>query len=308
MLQGERGASRHTLEAYGRDMKDLAVFLGRKPHSQTPETATLASLKAYFSHLATLRLAPNSAARKLSSVRQFYQFLCSENIRSDNPALGLDTPKTAKSLPKYLSQEEVSALLSQAHADGTPEGFRLTALLEILYATGLRVSELVSLTLDTLQTNAAKSMPDAGSLKNFLIVRGKGGKERLVPLNDSAKAAIAAYLPLRLSFMGKKPYSPWLFPSFGEEGHLTRQRFAQLLKRLAVTAGIFPAKVSPHVLRHSFASHLLHNGADLRVVQELLGHSDISTTQIYTHILDEKLRTLVHEHHPLARRKEKIEV
>ncbi len=307
MLLGERGVSRHTLQAYESDIKELAAFIVSHAPAQKLETVDLETLKAYFSYLAKRRLAPSSAARKLSAIRQFFQFACSEGLRADNPALSLDAPKAAKPLPRYLVAEEVEALLTQAHSDGTPEGLRLTALLETLYATGLRVSELVSLELASLQTNTRNAILHADNLKDFLIVRGKGGKERLVPFNHSAKSALVRYLAVRQRFLGKKPYSPWLFPSFGEEGYLTRQRFGQLLKSVAVSAGIRPERVSPHVLRHSFASHLLHNGADLRVLQELLGHSDISTTQIYTHILDERLRTLVHDHHPLAKRKEKVE-
>jgi integrase/recombinase XerD len=232
----------------------------------------------------------------LSAVRQLYRFLYAEGKRSDDPAAVLEGPKRGRSLPKILSIAEVDGLLAQARKDmedaEQPPAHRLRAarllcLLEVVYATGLRVSELVALPASAARRD-----------QRMLVVRGKGGKERLVPLNQAAKRAMAEYLELRAE--AKHDKSKWLFPSFGEQGHLTRQHFARELKGLGSSCGIAPARLSPHVLRHAFASHLLHNGADLRVVQTLLGHADISTTQIYTHVLEERLKALVRDLHPLT--------
>jgi integrase/recombinase XerD len=239
-------------------------------------------------------LAAASVARRLSAIRQLYRFLYSEGHRSDDPAAVIEGPKRGRSLPKVLSVKEVDDLLAQARegvkANAKSERLRaarLNCLLEVLYATGLRVSELVSL-------------PEAAARRDqrMLVIRGKGGRERLVPLNDQAKRTMTEYLALRAE--AKLDKSKWLFPSFGESGHLSRQHFARELKALAAAAGLKAAQVSPHVLRHAFASHLLQNGADLRVVQTLLGHADISTTQIYTHVLEERLKSLVRDLHPLA--------
>jgi integrase/recombinase XerD len=233
----------------------------------------------------------STAARRLSALRQFFKFLVQENIRKDDPAALLDAPKRARPLPKLLSEDDVDRLLTEARTlrDDPAESARLTALLEVLYATGLRVSELVGL-----------RWPPFGDDARFLVIRGKGDKERLVPLSEPARQAIEDYAGWRNDFIAGKT-SPWLFPSRGESGHLTRQRFGQLLKDLAVQADINPAKVSPHVLRHAFASHLLARGADLRAVQKMLGHADISTTQIYTHVLEARKQALVRQHHPLAK-------
>ena len=238
-------------------------------------------------------------ARRLSAIRQLYRFLYSEGHRGDDPAAVIEGPKRGRALPKVLSVKQVDELLAQArtarNADTMAERLRaarLACLLEVLYATGLRVSELVALP----QTAARPE-------QKMLLIRGKGGRERMVPLNDSAKRAMADYLALRAEAQKRAPKSDqtkWLFPSFGESGHVSRQHFARELKSLAAAAGLKPAQVSPHVLRHAFASHLLHNGADLRVVQTLLGHADISTTQIYTHVLEERLKSLVRDLHPLA--------
>ncbi|HEX3162827.1 MAG TPA: tyrosine recombinase, partial [Pseudolabrys sp.] len=239
----------------------------------------------------------SSLARRLSAVRQLYKFLYAEGKRTDDPAAVLEGPKRTRALPKVLSIADVDGLLAQArtnseNADQPPaqrlRAARLLCLLEVVYATGLRVSELVSLPASSARRD-----------QRMLVVRGKGGKERLVPLNSQAKRAMAEYLELRAS-TDSDAQSKWLFPSFGEQGHLTRQHFARELKLLGQACGIQPARLSPHVLRHAFASHLLHNGADLRVVQTLLGHADISTTQIYTHVLEERLKTLVRDLHPLA--------
>lgn len=289
MMAAERGAARHTLEAYHRDLLDLSGFL--KARGSSPDKADSAALQAYLHDLAARKTKPSTAARRLSCLRQYYRFLYDEGARDDDPTAALESPKTVRPLPKVLSEAEVDHLLEAAHRDGEPEGLRLVCLLEMLYATGLRISELVA-----LPAGAAVAGRD------FLTVRGKGNKERLVPLSGPAKEAIINYESVRSTFLPKGVKdSPFLFPSNAREGHLTRQRVGQLLKQLALDAGLDPKKVSPHVLRHAFASHLLHHGADLRVVQQLLGHADIATTQIYTHVLGEKLRELVETAHPLAR-------
>ena len=296
MLMAERGAAAHTIEAYARDLSEFLAFLVSK--GKTAETASADHLRAFLAGLAKKGLAPTSRARKLSAVRQFFRFLLAEGLRSDDPSSAIDSPKLGRPLPKILSLEEVEALLktasdaSEQAADGAARrrAFRLYALLETLYATGMRVSELIALPRAVLKTD-----------DRVLTIKGKGGRERLVPLNDAAREALAAHLAAVRDDEAKgSGASPWLFPSSGGE-HLTRQRFGQELKALALQAGIEPSRVSPHVLRHAFASHLLERGADLRTVQQLLGHADISTTQIYTHVIEERLRRLVEQHHPLAR-------
>jgi integrase/recombinase XerD len=287
MLIAERGSAANTVAAYRRDIEDLRAYLAR--FGQGMARAGSDDLRGYMSDLAKRGLSPRTAARRLSSMRQLFAFLVSEGIREDDPATALDAPVRGRPLPKLLSEDEVERLLKTAHAQEGPQALRLTALMECLYATGLRVSELVGLPLSALEGDMT-----------MLLVRGKGDKERLVPLGEPAAEAIAAFLIVRERFLAAGRPSPWLFPSRGKSGHLTRRRFAQLLEALALEAGIDPAKVSPHVMRHAFASHLLAHGADLRSVQAMLGHADISTTQIYTHVLDERLRALVHTHHPLA--------
>jgi integrase/recombinase XerD len=294
MLTAERGAAANTIEAYRRDLDDLARTLAAA--GSGIGTASTEDLRGYLADIAQRGFAPASQARRLSAIRQLYRFLYAERHRQDDPAAGLAGPKRGRSLPKILSVDEVDRLLAVAR-DGIADGerplsdrvrrARLNALLELVYASGLRVSELVALP-------AAAARRDAP----MLMVRGKGGKERLVPLNGAAKTAMAAYLALREE--AGLAASRWLFPSFGESGHLTRQHFARELKALAAEAGLRPDRVSPHVLRHAFASHLLQNGADLRAVQTLLGHADISTTQVYTHVLEERLKSLVRDLHPLA--------
>lgn len=284
MLALERGAAQNTIEAYRRDLEAAESYLGARADLRN---ATEKQLTAFIQSLAKEGMSSATQARRLSAVKQFYAFLLQEEIRSDNPAMNIEAPKAGRRLPKYLSEEEVSQLLECAAGD-SPEDARLYALLQILYATGLRVSELVTL-----------PFPTFGEEDDFIIVDGKGSKERLVPVNEEAKEALKAYLAYRADFIDGD-YSPWLFPSRGKSGHLTRQRFGQMLKDLAIKAGLAPGKVSPHVLRHAFASHLLAHGADLRSLQKMLGHSDISTTQIYTHVLQERLVRLVNEHHPLA--------
>ena len=292
MLAAERGASANTLDAYKRDLADFAADLAAA--GRTIAAARSDDLRAHLGRLAKRGLAATSVARRLSAIRQLYRFLYSEGHRPDDPAAVIEGPKRGRSLPKVLSIKDVDHLLAQARAGLTAKSMserlraaRLACLLEVLYATGLRVSELVAL-------------PESAARRDqrMLVVRGKGGRERLVPLNDAAKRAMADYLALRAEAKADK--SKWLCPSFGESGHLSRQHFARELKTLAAGAGLKPAQVSPHVLRHAFASHLLQNGADLRVVQTLLGHADISTTQIYTHVLEERLKSLVRDLHPLA--------
>ena len=292
MLAAERGAAANTREAYARDLKDFAGFLARR--GRAAHQAGVADLRAYLGRLVDAGLAPRSAARRLSTLRQFHRFLFGEGLRADDPTAGLDSPRQGRSLPKVLSEAEVEDLLAAARARPGAEGIRLTALLELLYATGLRVSELVEL-------------PAAAAARDprVLIVKGKGGKERMVPLSEPARDALKAHRMAAAEKVGRGTSAKvmshkWLFPSRGASGHLTRQRVAQLLKELAVAAGIDPARVSPHVLRHAFASHLIDHGADLRSVQKMLGHADISTTQIYTHVLDARLKALVRDHHPLA--------
>ena len=292
MLAAERGAAKNTLEAYRRDLDDFANDLldaGARIASADTE-----DLRAHLNRLAKRGLAATTVARRLSAIRQLYRFLYSEGHRGDDPAAVIEGPKRGLALPKVLSIKHVDGLLAQVregmNAQAPAERLRaarLACLLEVLYATGLRVSELVAL-------------PESAARRDLrmLVVRGKGGRERMVPLNDSAKKIMAEYLALRTEM--KLDKSKWLFPSFGESGHLTRQHFARELKALAAAAGLKASQVSPHVLRHAFASHLLQNGADLRVVQTLLGHADISTTQIYTHVLEERLKSLVRDLHPLA--------
>lgn len=288
MMAAERGAARNTLEAYGRDLGDAEAWLASRGRELAD--AGTADLRAYLAAAEAAGVAPRTAARRLSALRQFFRFLYAEGRRGDDPTATLDAPQRGRPLPKILSESEVDALLDAARDRPGPEGLRLVCLLELLYATGLRVSELVGLPYATVARDP-----------RVLIVRGKGGKERMVPLTAAAMAAIAAYKAVRGVFLAAGETSPHLFPSRGESGHLTRRRFGQLLDETAIEAGLDPAKVSPHVLRHAFATHLLDHGADLRSVQQMLGHADISTTQIYTHVLAERLRALVEAHHPLAR-------
>ncbi|MBT9370778.1 site-specific tyrosine recombinase XerD [Rhizobium sp. CSW-27] len=299
MMSAERGAAANTLASYERDLEDLANFLSTRRTGLT--AASSADLTDYLAHLARQGFAASSQARRLSAMRQFYRFLYTEGLREDDPTGILDAPKKQRGLPKILSEAEVSRLLARAAEEASATDgsigerigrLRMLALLELLYATGMRVSELVSL--------PAKVLDQEG---RFLMIRGKGNKERLVPLSRSAIAAMAAYGRTRAEAIsaGREAESAWLFPSAGKQGYLPRQVFARDLKGLAARAGIRTSAISPHVLRHAFASHLLQNGADLRVVQELLGHSDISTTQIYTHVLEERLREVVEMHHPLAK-------
>src|ERR1700712_4447101 len=300
MLAAEQGAGDNTLDAYRRDLSDFSSFLARGNSSFF--VAETQALRAYLADLDSRGFKSSSAARKLSAMRHLFRFLLNERIRNDDPAAILSGPKRGRRLPKVLSIADVDRLLvrakaladaSEASALQRVRALRLYCLLEVLYATGLRVSELVALPLSAARRDA-----------RMIVVRGKGNKERLVPLNEPSRQAMADYLAATDAQKTEKKKnaanSKWLFPSFGESGHLTRQHFARDLKELAALAGLAPRLVSPHVLRHAFASHLLHNGADLRIVQTLLGHTDISTTQIYTHVVEERLKSLVRDLHPLA--------
>jgi integrase/recombinase XerD len=288
MLVAERGAARNTIDSYKRDLADVESFLARRDRGI--EAASTDDLREYLAQLNANGATPSTAARRLSALRQFFRFLYAEGVRGDDPTATIESPRRGRPLPKLLSEAEVSQLLERARSKRGPEGLRLTALLETLYATGMRVSELVSLPLSAVARDP-----------RYILVRGKGGKERLVPLSEPAREALNGYKGVRGQFCRNGVESPYLFPSRGGSGYLTRHRFAQLLKQLSTEAGIAPSKVSPHVLRHAFATHLLNRGADLRSVQQMLGHADIATTQIYTHVLDERLKSLVETHHPLAR-------
>ena len=290
MLTAESGVAHNTVESYRRDLAHFEAFLGRRRRKL--ENAETSHIRRYLRELSESGMAPSTSARHLSTLRRFYKFLCAERIRDDDPSNGLDSPKLTKSLPKFLTELEVDRLLEAAHNRTGADGLRISALMEILYAAGLRVSELVGLPLSALSRD--------GQLLTF---RGKGNKERIVPLSEPAMDAVAAYLPVRIKFLSKLQTdlgAGFLFPSRGRSGHLTRVWFNQILKELAVEANIDFQRVSPHIIRHSFASHLLANGADLRSLQLMLGHADISTTQIYTHVLDQRLKALVEQAHPLA--------
>ena len=288
MMAAERGAARHTLDAYRGDLAHFRGFLARRGHALEPATGD--QIRAYLAELAGLGLRPSTAARRLAAIRQYFRFLYLEGRRADDPTTHVDTPKQRRRLPKLIEEEEIEALIAAARARTGPDALRLTALLELLYATGLRISELVGLPLGALA-------PD----RTVLTVRGKGGKERMVPVGSAARAALAAWLGVRTFFVADPSRQRWLFPSRrARAGHLTRQRVAQLLKGLAPEAGVDAARLSPHVLRHAFASHLVAHGADLRAVQAMLGHADIATTQIYTHVQTERLAAVVERHHPLA--------
>lgn len=288
MMAVERDASPHTLSAYGRDLADAEVWLSDAGGLMEADEG---ALEAWFADLSRRGLSAATAARRRSSVRQFYRFALGEGWRTDDPSRRIDAPKQGRSLPRTLSRDEIEALLAAAGAADSAAGLRLVALVEMAYASGLRVSELLGLKVEAVRRDPA-----------YLIVRGKGGKERLAPLNAAAREAIRAWLDARdAARRPNTPDSPWLFPSHGKTGHLTPRRFAQLLDQAAIAANIDPARVSPHVLRHAFATHLLEGGADLRVVQTLLGHADISTTQIYTHLATDRLAQVVHSRHPLAK-------
>lgn len=303
MLTTERGAAMNTRQAYWRDLADFSQFLKNEKNSDVDKAST-DMIKDYLKNLGNKSNGPKSQnndkiavrtiARRLSALRQFYRYLVSEGVREDDPTSTIESPKQGRSLPKTLSEDEVNALIQTAGKKGNAESLRLVCLLEMLYATGLRVSELVGLPLSAINDD-----------NEYLIVTGKAGRERMVPLSTPAKDALTAYLNIRKEHVGtgsSDATSKWLFPSkTSNSGHLTRQRFAQLLKDLAKEAKIEEGRVSPHILRHAFATHLLNNGADLRSVQKMLGHADIATTQIYTHILGEEKKKTVQEKHPLSK-------
>lgn len=303
MLTTERGAAMNTRQAYWRDLADVSLYLRNNLGSDV-DRATTDQLKEYLKDLSQKshtkgtnenKIAVRTVARRLSALRQFYRYIVSENIREDDPTTTIESPKQGRTLPKTLSEDEVTQLIKTAGAGGRPENTRLVCLLEMLYATGLRVSELVGLPISAIDEN-----------QQFIMIAGKAGRERMVPLSDPAQDALKNYMNVRKQFIGMDEngmQSQWLFPSrTSDSGHLTRQRFAQLLKDLARAAEVDESRVSPHVLRHAFATHLLSRGADLRSVQKMLGHADIATTQIYTHIIGENLKDTVEEKHPLNKK------
>ncbi len=292
MMAAERGASQNTLAAYGRDLEDYGAFLGNRNGSL--QDSQPGHIRDYLAQMEANGMARSTAARKLSAIRQFHRFLLGDGLSAENPAMAIESPRTARPLPKFISENDVALLLDTARARSAQakgksmlRARRMACLLELLYATGLRVSELVGLTVRGASTDG-----------DFIAVKGKGGRERLVPVSSVARKALKDYLHL-LSVRGE---TKWLFPSSGTSGHLTRQHFALELKGLVVEAGLDASRISPHVLRHGFASHLLAGGADLRSVQQMLGHADISTTQIYTHVQQDRLRAMVERHHPLAKK------
>jgi len=289
-MQAEQDAAINTLTAYARDLKGFVDFLERK--KLTPETAVRADIENYLVELEADGLAKSTRARRLSSIRQLYRFAFTEGWRADDPAAQIRGPKRGRHLPTTLSEADVVTLLDASRNYGkTPlDKLRNTCLMEILYATGLRVTELVS-----LPAAAARGDP------RMILVRGKGGRERMVPLSPPAREALADWLVARdVDMMKKHAKSPFLFPSRGKKGHVTREAFFLFIKDLALVSGLDPKGISPHTLRHAFATHLLANGADLLSIQVLLGHADVSTTEIYTHVLEERLKDLVLNKHPLA--------
>jgi len=285
MMSAERGASVNTIAAYRRDLLD---FAGRADLKR----ATRDDVRKYLAVLTKAGIAGSSQARKLSALRQFFGFLYTDGIRKDDPTSAIDAPKRARPLPKIIARADIDALIGAAREQESPEGLRLSCIVEMLYAAGLRVTELAGLPLASVRGK-----------DGFIIVRGKGRKERMAPLNPSAREAIKAYLDVREEFVPKGDQSKFLFPSRSAEGYLTRRRVHQMLKELALKANIDPDKLSPHVLRHAFATHLVEGGADLRSVQTLLGHADIATTQIYTHVASDRLTAVMEAAHPLSRRK-----
>jgi len=294
MMAVERAAAASTLKNYGRDLERFAGFALSR--GETLETAGAEDIAAWLATLEADGIGASTAALKVSALRQFFQFLYAEGARADDPSAIIERPKTRRPLPKVLTSQEVEALFEAAAKTKGAAGLRLTAMLEIIYAAGLRVSELVALPLAAIRRD-----------ERMVLVRGKGGKERMAPLTQRAIDAAHDYLKQRKEFLPKTraAASPWLFPSRGKSGHISAARFAQQLKDLAVAAGIEPARVSPHVLRHAFATHLLEGGVDLRSLQQMLGHADITTTEIYTHIAQDRLKDLVFSKHPLAKKQEK---
>lgn len=292
MQSAERGASKNTVEAYRRDLLDFAAAM--KKRGVPLDRAEKQDIVAHLGFLAK-DASPATQARHLSSIRQFHRFLVSDGVRTDDPSAAIEGPKRSRPLPKTIAEPDIGKLIGSAQSKQGPEGIRLWCIVELLYASGLRVSELVTLPI------LAISPP-----RQTILVKGKGGKERLVPLHAQAIAAVEAYLKVRPAFLKPEERSPWAFPSRGVAGHLTRRRVGQLLEDLGIRSGASVKNLSPHKFRHAFASHLLAHGADLRSVQTLLGHADISTTQIYTHIDEARLKSLVNEKHPLAKRRKPV--
>jgi integrase/recombinase XerD len=290
MMSAERGAARNTIAAYAADLADFAAFCATA--GCAPDAADAALIRRYLSGLHAAGLSARTAARRRAALRQFHLFLLREGVRADDPTATLEAARPGRRLPRVLEEQEVLALIAAARGLPGREGLRAVALLELLYATGLRASELIALPRAALRPGA-----------EAIVVRGKGGKDRLVPVGEAARAAVEAWLAAVAAARGGRPPSRWLFPSRAAAGHLTRQRLAQILKDLALAAGIDPARVSPHVLRHAFATHLLARGADLRSLQAMLGHADIATTEIYTHVQQDRLARVVATHHPLAGRR-----
>jgi integrase/recombinase XerD len=297
MLIASRGASIATRDSYRRDLDDFFAYA--TAHALDMLQLGHHDVSDYLANLTARHMAPATLARRRSSLTQWFKFLISERHITQNPVLLVRGPKRSRTLPKLLSKDEVHALIATTRADTSIEGMRLNALMEILYASGMRVSELVTLTVQHIQRNPQKPK----QIAPYFMVTGKGGKDRIVPLHATAIAALGNYLAVRPQFIPKNRDSRYLFPSHGKQAHLTRQRFGQMLKALCIAAGIDPSRCSPHTLRHSFATHLLEGGADLRVIQELLGHADIATTQIYTHVADSRLRKVVGSKHPLAKKR-----
>lgn len=314
MMVAEKGVARNTVSAYVRDIREFHDFLARL--KTNPISSTESDIREFIHNLHAASIAPRSIARKLSSLRAYYDFFLQEQLISLNPAKGVDTPRYASSLPEILSIEEINKLIKYTSSDKSPEGIRLDAMIKLLYAAGLRVSELVSLKLTDLQIEHRLDKKGSGknsgindqittfygNIKPYFYIKGKGGKERLVIINDNTINALKEYLPLRAIFINESNRASqlYVFPSLSSTGFMTRQNFAILLKNAALNAGLDSDRVSPHILRHSFASHLLAGGADLRAIQELLGHADISTTQVYTHIQSGKLKEVLEELHPAS--------
>lgn len=296
MLIASRGASLATRDSYRRDLDDFFAYAAQQQHDML--TIGHEGIRHYLADLTARHMAAATLARRRSALTQWFKFLISERLITENPVLLVRGPKRSRTLPKLLSKSEVQQLIAHTQSDVSPEGLRLNALMEIIYASGMRVSELVTLTTQHIQRNPKKP----SQLQPYFMITGKGNKDRIVPLHPTALDALRAYIAVRESFLPKQRDSRYLFPSPSKEGHLTRQRFGQMLKALCLNAGLDPARCSPHTLRHSFATHLLEGGADLRVIQELLGHADIATTQIYTHVADARLKAVVNSKHPLAQK------
>lgn len=302
MMIATRGASQATRDSYQRDLTDFFAYAAGQRFAM--ERIDHSAVSNYLADLTERGMRASTLARRRSALTQWFKFLISERVVKENPVLLVQAPKRQRALPKLLSKQEVAALISAARADGTAEGVRMNALMELIYASGMRVSELVTLTMHHLQRDARKK-----KLLPYFMITGKGSKDRLVPLHAAALEALEKYLALRDMFLPKNVESKWLFPDFSKtgkplaQGHIGRQKFAAALKVLCEDADIAPERCSPHTLRHSFATHLLEGGADLRVIQELLGHSDIATTQIYTHVATQRLEKVVNSHHPLSKKR-----